>query len=448
MDGGGGSDGSIIPSASRRGADLGRPSASSRRSTAAPPWLAPRFRARSRSSSRTTCSDATASARRRIPSCACCWAARPSSRCASSPRSRSARSRGARSSRCPTARWSSPSPSSGCARASPSRSAPRTRWPRCAAASSRSSSAGPPRQPGQRHHHRLLRLGRLHLPAGDRSDGSPPGRAALHQRATAARHRGRGELPRERADHRPRGHGAGADVTNAVMQGQANQATQVAQFVTTGTVSPLQLASPLTPTLSPSPAPPSTRSTDGPVQRADPAPPQRRHDAAAGRRDRRPGPGPRAEDQRARQSRLRVRSDGLDAERRRWRRLEPRLHHGTRGPEHGPDPHGHGRARSAPQPPVPAPRPANVTQGGRVSQAFTVAGGSLYTVQVNYNFITNEFPSQFVDDIFRRADGHQPLRHHHPARAGEPPDVHASSTSSEVATALGFTTSAQPGTRA
>lgn len=58
-------------------------------------------------------------------------------------------------------------------------------------------------------------------------------------------------------------------------------------------------------------------------------------------------------------------------------------------------------ALSVPGNPLFPSPPANVTQGGRVSQAFTVAGGSLYTVQVNYNFITNEFPSQSVDDIFR-----------------------------------------------
>ena len=45
--------------------------------------------------------------------------------------------------------------------------------------------------------------------------------------------------------------------------------------------------------------------------------------------------------------------------------------------------------------------PPNVTEGSRLSQAFNVAGGSLYTVQVNYNFITNEFPNQGVDDVFR-----------------------------------------------
>ncbi|HJR00778.1 MAG TPA: FecR family protein [Methylomirabilota bacterium] len=48
----------------------------------------------------------------------------------------------------------------------------------------------------------------------------------------------------------------------------------------------------------------------------------------------------------------------------------------------------------------PAP-PANVTQGSRLSQAFNVTGNGLYTVQVKYNFITNEFPTQSVDDIFR-----------------------------------------------
>ncbi len=60
-------------------------------------------------------------------------------------------------------------------------------------------------------HDRLLRRGRLHGPAGHRTHGSAPGRADLRQRAAADGHPGRGEHPRERAEHRPRGHLAGAD---------------------------------------------------------------------------------------------------------------------------------------------------------------------------------------------------------------------------------------------
>ena len=45
--------------------------------------------------------------------------------------------------------------------------------------------------------------------------------------------------------------------------------------------------------------------------------------------------------------------------------------------------------------------PTGVSEGSRLAQSFTVEGGSLFTVRLNYNFVTNEFPSQSVDDIFR-----------------------------------------------
>jgi len=87
--------------------------------------------------------------------------------------------------------------------------------------------------------------------------------------------------------------------------------------------------------------------------------------------------------------------------------------------------------------------PTNVTQGSRLSQAFSVTGGSLYTIQVNYNFITNEFPTQTVDDIFR-------------ARVSSPSGeitqlaqetrlTSTFQTSSEVSTTLGFATSSSHG---
>lgn len=87
--------------------------------------------------------------------------------------------------------------------------------------------------------------------------------------------------------------------------------------------------------------------------------------------------------------------------------------------------------------------PANVTQGSRLSQAFSVSGGTLYTIQVNYDFITNEFPSQSVDDIFR-------------ARVSSPSGVitplaqetrltSTFQTSSQTVSALGFTASAPYG---
>ncbi len=86
--------------------------------------------------------------------------------------------------------------------------------------------------------------------------------------------------------------------------------------------------------------------------------------------------------------------------------------------------------------------PPNVTEGSRLSQAFNVAGGSLYTVQVNYNFITNEFPNQGVDDVFRAIvtspSGTATQL------ALESRLTSAFQTSSEVTTVLGFTTLGAP----
>ena len=160
----------------------------------------------------------------------------------------------------------------------------------------------------------------------------------------------------------------------------------------TGTVSPLQIDEPAASTATHRAHRPDQH---GPVPAGNPCAP------AAGRRDDAATTPPPAssQGQRARQSRLRVRPDGLDAERRRRSHLELRLHHAARGPEHGPDPHRAGA--SVPGNPRSRPHLRTSPRAGAVSQAFAVAGGSLYTVQVNYNFITNEFPSQFVDDIFR-----------------------------------------------
>lgn len=87
--------------------------------------------------------------------------------------------------------------------------------------------------------------------------------------------------------------------------------------------------------------------------------------------------------------------------------------------------------------------PANVTQGSRLSQAFNVAGGSLYTLQINYNFITNEFPTQSVDDPFRSyvisPSGTTTQL------AFESRLTSAFQTSSEVTNTLGFSTSASHG---
>src|SRR5258705_274056 len=87
--------------------------------------------------------------------------------------------------------------------------------------------------------------------------------------------------------------------------------------------------------------------------------------------------------------------------------------------------------------------PANVTQGSRLSQAFSVTGGGVYTIAVNYNFITNAFPTQSVDD---------PFRSYVISPSGVLTQIAAESrltstfqTSSEVTNTLGFATSSSHG---
>ena len=86
--------------------------------------------------------------------------------------------------------------------------------------------------------------------------------------------------------------------------------------------------------------------------------------------------------------------------------------------------------------------PIGVNEGSRLSQSFNVAGGSLLTIKVSYNFLTNEFPSQSVDDIFR-------------VRATDPSGTTSQlalesrltsvfQTSFEVINTLGFTTPSFP----
>jgi hypothetical protein len=91
-----------------------------------------------------------------------------------------------------------------------------------------------------------------------------------------------------------------------------------------------------------------------------------------------------------------------------------------------------------PSPPTGPTGVVDVTEGARLSQAFSVTGGSLYTIQVNYNFITNEFPTQSVDDIFRARvtspDGATTQL------AQETRNTSTFQTSSGVSTTLGFTT--------
>ena len=72
-----------------------------------------------------------------------------------------------------------------------------------------------------------------------------------------------------------------------------------------------------------------------------------------------------------------------------------------------------------------------------------MAGGSLYTLQVNYNFITNEFPTQSVDDIFRALVSSPSGTITQLAQ--ETRLTSTFQTSSEVSTTLGFTTSTSHG---
>jgi FecR protein len=96
-----------------------------------------------------------------------------------------------------------------------------------------------------------------------------------------------------------------------------------------------------------------------------------------------------------------------------------------------------------PSPPTNTAGVVDVTEGSRLSQGFSVAGGSLYTIKVNYNFITNEFPTQSVDDPFRSyvisPSGTMTQL------AFESRLTSAFQTSSEVSTTLGFTASSSHG---
>lgn len=89
--------------------------------------------------------------------------------------------------------------------------------------------------------------------------------------------------------------------------------------------------------------------------------------------------------------------------------------------------------------------PTNVTQGSRLTQSFNVTGGSLFTIQAYYNFITTEVPDQIVDDLFR-------MRATDPSGttsqlAFESRLTSVFETSSEVTDTLGFTTPRSPSTQ-
>ena len=182
--------------------------------------------------------------------------------------------------------------------------------------------------------------------------------------------------------------------TAALIQQQTNQATQVAQFVSTGTVTPLQIANPLTSPVNPNTAPVNS-TTNNPFQ-AGQIPGAPSSGGTGGGTTPPPPVGPNV-----------LVNPGFESGLTGWTLSGGGgilSSFGSVTPPEGQNMAlihtGTGAATVPGNPLFPSP-PANVTQGGRVSQAFTVAGGSLYTVQVNYNFITNEFPSQSVDDIFR-----------------------------------------------
>ncbi len=86
--------------------------------------------------------------------------------------------------------------------------------------------------------------------------------------------------------------------------------------------------------------------------------------------------------------------------------------------------------------------PANVTQGSRLTQSFDVTGGTLFTISGYFNFVTNEFPSQSVDDVARV--GVTDPSGITTQLAFESRQTSVFQTSSEVANALGFATLGAP----
>ena len=240
-------------------------------------------------------------------------------------------------------------------------------------------------------------------------------------------------------------------ITTAVFQEQASQATQVAQFVTTGTVSAFQIANPtVQPPTSGNVAPvnpdtedpfktgqiPGTPTTTSSTTTPTPNNPP----PGDGTNNPPPSGGPK--------SNVLV-NPGFESGLTGWTLsggggVVSSL--GSITPPEGQNMAlihtGTGAASALNNPLFPSP-PPRVTQGGRVSQAFNVAGGNLYTVQVNYNFITNEFPSQSVDDIFRALVTSPSGTITQLAQ--ETRLTSSFVTSSEVTTALGFSTSGSHG---
>jgi hypothetical protein len=228
----------------------------------------------------------------------------------------------------------------------------------------------------------------------------------------------------------------------ALFQEHTNQATQVAQFVNTGTVSPLQLSTQPTPIV---PAPPVLPTTTAPFHEGQipGAPPQ---PVAGGGGSTTPPPPPPVGDPKTNV----LVNPGFESGLTGWTLSGGGGVVSSLGSITAPEGQnmalihtGVGALSVTANPALFPSPPTSVTEGGRVSQAFNVAGGSLYTVQVNYNFITNEFPTQSVDDIFRAlvtSPGGAITQ-----LAQETRLTSSFVTSSEGSTTLGFTTSSSHG---
>jgi FecR-like protein len=215
--------------------------------------------------------------------------------------------------------------------------------------------------------------------------------------------------------------------TAALIQEQTNQATQVAQFVTTGMVSPFQLTSQPAPTVQ---SPSNLPTTSNPLV---PAPPT----GTTPETTPPPNGGPKGNV---------LVNPGFESGLTGWTLSGGGGVVSNLGSIVAPEGQNmaliHTGTGALPVSSFPAPPIGGFIQGSRLSQSFTVVGGSLLTIQANYNFISNEFPSQQVDDIFRMVvtspSGAAT------ERAFESRFTSAFQQSSEVAAALGFQTLGLP----
>jgi len=223
--------------------------------------------------------------------------------------------------------------------------------------------------------------------------------------------------------------------TIALIQAQTNQATQVAQLVTTGTISPFQLTNPLTSTPTTGNTAPTNPDTTDPFQAGNipgtPPPPSGGDSTPPP-----PGGGPKGNV---------LVNPGFESGLTGWTLSGGGGIVSNLGSITAPEGqnmaliHTQTGALSAALLPG---APTGVTEGSRLAQSFSVVGGSLLTIRVNYNFITNEFPDQNVNDVFR-------------VRVSDPSGTTSQlalesrltsqfQTSAEVINTLGFTTPSFP----